>query len=194
MPEGETGEGYSREAFEAAEQELEAAKTNRDQLIETAHEEAIKEDKLWVEEEKAKRTKEAEISANCDFWKEMGVEVDEEDVRTKIEAMPEVEGFDWYLYIPDGNYGGFGLERPFRDASQPFKNVVSYPGRGGIGDITWPRQKEKNYVVAARYQQEPDKDTLSKKDKHGYWSGHTPEFYEEKEGLEFMNPVERAVA
>ena len=47
------------------------------------------------------RTRESEIKANVEFWKELGVDVDEADIRAKIEELPEVEGFDFYIYIPE---------------------------------------------------------------------------------------------
>lgn len=52
-------------------------------------------------ETRPERTKESEIKANIELWKGLGVEVDPEDVRAKIEELPEIGGFDWYLYIPE---------------------------------------------------------------------------------------------
>ena len=47
-------------------------------------------------------TKRAEVKTNLEFWQELGVEVNEADIRKKIKNIPEVEGFDHYIYVPKG--------------------------------------------------------------------------------------------
>jgi len=58
-----------------------------------------------LEQEKTERTRESEIQANIEFWKELGIEVDEADVRKEVELIPDVKGFEYVIFIPKGlNY------------------------------------------------------------------------------------------
>lgn len=138
------------------------------------------------EEAKPKeRTKESEIKANVEFWQGLGVEVDEEDVRCEIEAIPEVEGFDWYHYIPKDvkNSEIWDKMAELFDVYKP-----EYLDQGAINAIQMPRTTEKAYAVASRYSQEPDKESTGdiNSDRNIYdW---------EQTDIEFMSPLERMVA
>ena len=133
--------------------------------------------------EGGERTRESEIKANVEFWKGLGVEVDEADVRAKIEELPEVEGFDWYIYVPkDAEISD--LERKSESMIRVSKNDDDL---GNFDQIKQPRSDlEASYAVAARYQQEPDEDTLG--------DGVEPATEWEKKDDSFMSPTEYMVA
>ncbi len=48
------------------------------------------------------RTVESEIKANIEFWAHMGIEVDSAEVEVKFKHLPELDGYDWYFFIPKG--------------------------------------------------------------------------------------------
>ena len=133
-----------------------------------------------LEQEQSKeRTKESEIKDNVEFWKKLGIEVDEADVRREIEAIPEVEGFDWYFYIPQGIefdklWDNIGCRKNFDDDESDYEFFKT------------PRSTDKSYGIASRYSQEPDEDSLGEKAKSAEdW---------EKTNDQFMNLLERLIA
>ncbi len=146
------------------------------------------------------RTKESEIKANVEFWQELGIEVDEKDVREKVEALPEVEGFDWYIYMPKG-VGMSQLLELYQQKSALKVNI----DKGYLNDyfynepkwderITLPRSsKEESYVIAAKHQLDPDHDSLAFPVESPKESYKTLEDWD-KTGDEFMSPPEMIVA
>lgn len=132
------------------------------------------------QEKTIERTKESEIKANVDFWQGLGVEVDTEDVQKEIEAVPEVPGFSFYLYMPEGIkfsdvwrkiYAG----TQHQESKRNFDEVLEMP-----------RTAENSYAVAAHFSQTPDKDSLGENAKSAEdW---------EKTDEKFMTPLERLVA
>lgn len=131
------------------------------------------------QEKSIERTRESEIGANVEFWRNFGVEVDESVVRETIEALPEREGYDWYMFIPEGVKTSAVFE----------KMKESFTAENFLGDldkIRMPRTATEAYAVAARYSQEPDEDSLkSHSKKNEEW---------ENSGENFMTPLERMVA
>lgn len=106
--------------------------------------------------EKKERTRESEIQANIDLLREKGFEFDEADVRAEIEKVPEVEGFDWYTYIPEG----ISIYLAFQELNKDTDITFSYGLQDELDNFEMPRASEKAYAVAMRYSQEPDEDTL----------------------------------
>jgi hypothetical protein len=110
------------------------------------------------EQTKPERTRETEITTNVEFWKSLGIEVDEADVREKIEALSEREGYDFYLYLPKGIktseiIGKIKERYPLRQ----------YKSDEEIDEIESTREAaETAYAIAAKYEQECDPDTLGK--------------------------------
>lgn len=134
------------------------------------------------------RTKESEIQANIEFWQDLGVEVDPEDVREKIEALPEVEAFDYYVFMPP-------TSGSLREVSERTISLISdgsftinRNNHGGqrteMGEGF--RRTQESYAFAIRYQQEPDKDTLGENAK-------SAEDWEET-GDAYLMPGERLIA
>lgn len=137
-----------------------------------------------VEDEKPverKRTRESEITANVEFWRDLGIKVDEADVRREIEKIPEVEGFDWYIYMPEGVKA---------------TDLLSKIQKPGIPDYIDPEEigsVRKSYAIATRYQQEPDQETLG----DYYDRNKTPIYYQnqtKKNGQYYMSIGERLAA
>jgi hypothetical protein len=141
------------------------------------------------------RTHESEIKANVEFWKDLGVEVDEADVRAKIEELPEVEGFDFYLYIPQGIKTS--------EIWQKMSGIFSVAKEEDVGDLDQmqePRSNEgESYVVACHSRREPDSDSIPEEEK---WvagksvidhNSKTPEEWGEA-GDSFLSPTEYFVA
>lgn len=130
-----------------------------------------------IEKETKERTKESEIKANIDFWKDLGIEVDEEEVRREIEAIPDVKGYDWYTYIPMG----IKLEDIWKLAKEKFSAL----GGKYANLIEMPESGEKSQAFAARYQQEPEKFSL------GELAKSTRKW--EETNFHFMNPLVRII-
>jgi len=133
-----------------------------------------------IEQEKPQRTRESEIHSNVEFWQNLGVEVDESEIRATIEALPEKEGFDWYLAIPKGT-----------KMSEVWQKMAeSYPNRKPkdiiLDDIQMPRSAEETYALATHYSQGPDNDSVRENAK--------PAEDWEASGKTYMSPLERAVA
>lgn len=130
------------------------------------------------------RTRETEIKSNIEFWRSEGIEVNEEEVREAIGALPEIEGFGWYLVMPKGMrndeiWGMIKAEIPAeRRRSVYEKCLVNY--------VDAPRTPQKLYAVAARYNQEPDADSLGENAKLS--------LDYEKDGAQYMTPTEWMVA
>ena len=132
-------------------------------------------------EPEPERTKKSEIKANVEFWQELGVEVDEADVRAKIEALSEKEGFNFYLYLPQG----VKASQLIAEMKERFPAWV-WRSVGDPDKIKMPRTTKESYAMAARYQQEPDEDSLEENAK-------SAEDWEKTEDT-FMTPAERIVA
>ncbi|MDD3774070.1 MAG: hypothetical protein PHW50_02225 [Patescibacteria group bacterium] len=150
-----------------------------------------------MEPTEPKRTRESEIKANIEFWKDLGVEVDPEDVKEKIEELTEVEGKDWYIYVPHK----MDLPNLLIKMTDMFP---SYSPKDYEGLITYstdvygkpkpiyvfpslfsPRNASKNsYAIAATYQQEPDENSIGAKDP----------FEWEKSEEDYMTLLERTIA
>lgn len=146
------------------------------------------------QEKKEERTRDSEIRANIEFWKSLkwhmsGFEFDEGDIRTKIEALPEKKDYNWYLYMPKG----IEIVELWRTLGNELAHYVTHyvsytvdnAGLEHCG-LTFPRQSQESYAVAASYSQEPEEDSLGKNAK--------PAEEWEKIGENFMNPAERIVA
>jgi len=122
-------------------------------------------------EKTEQRTKEMEIKANVDFWKGLGIEVNEEDVRREIEAVPEVEGFNWYLYIPKSIKPTEMIEqiRKTTPVWCTFEEALKYDGAYyddpendlNIDNFNSTRNsQDTEYAISARYKQYPDEDSV----------------------------------
>lgn len=123
------------------------------------------------------RTRESEIQRNIDMLRDLserGEGVDEADVRARIEALPEIEGFDWYHYVPGRMNFDKALDNTKARAAVQFFEM----------DTT--RQSRESYAFASRYQQEPDADSLGENNK-------SSREWLEGEGL-FMEPAEVLIA
>jgi hypothetical protein len=138
-----------------------------------------------MEKGEVPRTKELEIKANLEFWNSLGikgVEIAEADIREKIDALPEKEGYDFYLYLP----------KKVTISQLINKMRERYPvyawGEDTLDQIEMPRTTKESYVVAIRHQQEPDGDSLGDKAKNAKnW-----ERDEKKDS--FITPLEYLVA
>ena len=135
------------------------------------------------EQEKSAEAMKEIVEKEVAFWKKLGVEVKEADVKAKIEALPEVEGFDHFVYVPQGikmsevfnkmEENGQPVYSPFSpEKMDAFKKV-----KPDMRD----NQKD-SYAIATRFQPEPDADTLGDKAK-------SAEEWEET-GETFMQPME----
>jgi hypothetical protein len=125
-------------------------------------------------------TKESEIKATVEFWHSLGVEVDEADVREKIEALPEVEGYDRFVYVPKG----IKISEVWEKMSERYPN---YSYIEGIDEITSPRDNQESaYAIATKFQEKPDEDSLGDKAK-------SPEEWEKTDDT-FMSPMEYMIA
>lgn len=133
-----------------------------------------------IEQEKpAERTRESEIKANIEFWKGLGIEIDEADVQKEIEALPEVEGFDGYLYMPQ-NVNLYELLDGLR-------KEIDVVGHGSYKRYFPENTTTKgSYALALRLDQEPDSDTLGENAKN-------VEGWEQTD-YQFVSPIEYVVA
>ena len=124
-------------------------------------------------EKPTERTRKSEIQANIDFWKDLaieGIEINEDEIRAAIEALPEVEGFDWLIAIPKGvktselwkKTNGIGYSTS--SERNEFDNHTFFAG-DELDSLESPRQSQETFAVAARYSQEPDEDGLDGLDK-----------------------------
>ena len=143
--------------------------------------------------ETTERSKESEIKANLEFWRDLGIEIDEADVREKVESLPEVEGFNWYFYMPKGITASQLISEMRKIFRFPVQMSTDTPDPSlDIGDpdkFEMPRNaSEKSYVVAARYQQEPDKESL------GEENAKSSKDWESTKETFFMTALERIVA
>jgi len=107
------------------------------------------------------------------------VDVDEAQVRAAIEAIPEKEGFDWYLFLPE----------KIKNSDIWKKMEERFTVGNYLGDpdkIRMPRTTKESYAVATHYSQEPDEDSVDDKSRSFKdW---------EQSGETFMTPLERMVA
>lgn len=100
--------------------------------------------------EGGERTRESETKANVELWKDLGVEVDEADVRAKIEELPEVEGFDFYIYMPDTHSIQKILWEKCREKIQGSNTDFTLDQIR----IDGTRERSGAYAIATRYRQE----------------------------------------
>ncbi len=140
------------------------------------------------------RTRESEIQTNIDFWKNLaleGIEVNENEIRAAIEVLPEVEGFDWYIAIPEGV-----------KTSEVWQKVITrYPNDPSLNELNGlklPRETKETFAVAARYSKKPDavrEEGLVKsaKDWERSMSVYESPNWEIAEHT-YMSPLERVVA
>lgn len=152
-------------------------------------------------EQLTERTRESEIKANIDFWndpfwKEQGIEVDADDIEKKIEELPKVEGFDWYIYVPNGLkmsllWSRLGQLMPVDDDPfgwDPGRSVDEIVGRRNL-----PQDKGETYAIAARYEREsgfdPERDHLDVNIQTEVSWEKIKRFYSS-----FMSPPERVIA
>ena len=103
------------------------------------------------------RTRESEIQANVELWRDLGIEVDESDVRAKIEELPEVEGFNWYFYMPKG----IKTSEIWTILKEEYNAVELYKvSTVDIDATTLPRSNDQDsYAIACRYSRDSDPDT-----------------------------------
>ena len=127
------------------------------------------------------RTKETEIRAVIEFWKNKGVYVREKEVIEAIESLPEVEGINWYMVIPEDltNQKVWGLARKIISPNADYAFATTINGEGR----QLPRRYEKTYAIGAHYSEEPDEDSLGEKAK-------SPKEWV-KTGKTFMNLLEK---
>lgn len=148
------------------------------------------------------RTRESEIRANIEFWQKesgrLGIKLEEQEVRTAVEALPEKEGYDWIIVVPKGVRIPDALQaatghrgRLITDALQA---EMGYRGEPGVyyeyvnsDKIEMPRRSDNTYAIAARYSQEPDRDSL------GIRKAKSAEKWENT-GEKFMTPLELIIA
>lgn len=100
--------------------------------------------------EEFERIRESEIKRNVDFWHSRGVEVDDTDVRHEIEILPEVQGFDWFIYMPGKNTIESISEGS--DVIDPTMESDKYYGSFRYeGDV---RNENKSYAIVCQYSRE----------------------------------------
>lgn len=110
------------------------------------------------------RTKESEIKANIELWRGLGIEVDEADVRHEIEAIPEVKGYDCYVYMPKrvrtpaliGRINKIFNESDGTD----FFEITDYSNALSRMKMPSPRTSDSSYAIAIRPSEEPDEDSI----------------------------------
>ena len=126
-------------------------------------------------EETIKKIVENEVT----FWKKMGVEVDEADIKEKIKAMPELVDFDHYVYVPQG----IKMSEVFEKMKKVGQEASSHYSTVQMDEFITPRDNQKDsYAIAARFQPEPDADSLGDNAKSAEeW---------EKTDNTFMSPIE----
>jgi hypothetical protein len=142
----------------------------------------VGQDKATAEAEKPERTWETEAQANFKFLKELGYEVDEKEVRTKIKekydsmTKEEKKEFIWFFYVPNGV--------KLSEISKKMKGrylLSSTFSSEEMDQFKMQESLEEAYVVATRYQQEPDEDSLGEK-------AQSAEKWEQT-GKRYMNPL-----
>ncbi len=112
----------------------------------------------------SERTKDSEIKANVKFWKDLGIEVDEADVKAKIESIPEKEGFNWYFYFPEMDSDSMNKILGKILVSSDLNLVIDVDRVNYLSQISHKRSsKKESYAIVAHYQQEPDVDSLGEK-------------------------------
>jgi len=135
------------------------------------------------EQEKPKeRTKESEITTNIELWQTLGEKIDLADIQREIDALPEIEGYNFYLYIPKGAkldriWEKFAKTNPVK--REPLYDLSSW-------HLKMSRDTRNSYAVAAHYQQEPDDDSLGDNARSSLdW---------EKTDEQYMTPLEVIIA
>jgi hypothetical protein len=154
-----------------------------------------------MEPTEPKRTRESEIKANVEFWEDIGHPISEESIKKAIEEVPEVEGYDWYIVIPKGiqlpdiyeliQKNNFIKQTPmvepgWRNMMMNNTNWLSFNKLRLDSSFRIPESSNETYAVAAKFQQEPDADSLGENARSAKdW---------EKTNDHFMNPIVRLVA
>ena len=125
------------------------------------------------------RTRESEIRANIEYWQSLGIKLEEQEVRTAVEAVPEREGYNWIIVIPQGTkIWQLGSQVASFDSDLEFRNLAEV--------IEMSRKSNETYAIAAHYRREVDKDSIGRKAKTAKnW---------ENTGEEFMTPLECIIA
>lgn len=139
------------------------------------------------------RTRESEIKANVELWKSLGIDVDEADILSKTESLPEKEGFDWILYIPKGikNSELYNMIKDHTSIPRNYNMGIS-PRIHDIDEVTMPRDSsESSYAVACRYDDGPDEDSYDHKEEDR--NAKSPLEWE-KIGDQYVTLKERLVA
>lgn len=96
------------------------------------------------------RTKESEIQANIQFWARRGIELSESEARSAIEALQEVEEFDYFLVMPKG----ITVSQLWEMMGKEMKVDTSFENEIKFRFI--PRESTHTYAVATRDRQEAD--------------------------------------
>lgn len=143
------------------------------------------------------RTRESEIQANIEFWKNNGFEVDEADIREKIEALPDVEGMTFVHYLPTGlkpsDLAKHNWRRPNLRGSMAIKWQGHRVGAEKLDEMTMPRNTDQAYAFAMRSRGYPD--NFSHVDINGELHSDNKTAVEwEKTGEKFTTPLEEMVA
>lgn len=138
---------------------------------------------------------ESEVQRNVGFWHKLGFEVNEKDVKEKIEALPRVEGMDWLIYVPEdlktrATIRKANLEGAIKQIPGEKKlwSMMTFwiKDKNGKHDFTPRSNAESSYAIATRHQQEPDEDSLGDKARTAIeW---------QKSDSEFMQPNELIIA
>ena len=132
---------------------------------------------------KLSEIKEAEVKSNLEFWQELGIEVNEVDIRKKIRKIPEVEGFDHYIYVPKGIKLSELWEK-MKEKQPVYDFSMSLASMDAIENINPDTRdnKDDSYAIAVKFQPEPDADTLGDNAKSAEeWN---------KLGDTFISPIE----
>ena len=94
----------------------------------------------------------SETKKLTEFWTDLGIDVDESDIKEKISLLPEIEGYDSYLYMPKG----ISVEKM---SSLVIEKVPSSMVEFHPGTITAPRLDSEPYACAIKFESEADIDT-----------------------------------
>lgn len=136
------------------------------------------------EEKPIEQAMETMIKNAVFFWHDRGVQLDEADVRREFEAIPEVPGFDWYLYVPKGLSFGSYWEDYYSKHSLHSYYVEYIKGKEHLkDDLIEPSEHSEGYAIATRYKQHADTQ----------FRFYTVEELE-RLGFDFMSPLERLIA
>jgi hypothetical protein len=103
-------------------------------------------------EKSIERTREEDIQKNIELWQHLGIEVDHNDIKTKITGLPNVGDFSWSIYIPKGLQIGQMIELM---RNQGYKIKIDQ-NINNIDKIQSPRETDQSYVITSRFTNLPD--------------------------------------